>query len=93
MEFRQIAILVEGQTESAFVHEILAPYLQSFGVYVTPVIVKTSRLADGTTFKGGGMVWKRSATQDSSPTWFCMSSRLGLSRRRWDLVPFSVTFR
>ncbi|MDX2971608.1 DUF4276 family protein [Kribbella solani] len=58
MEFRQIAVLVEGQTEAAFVHEILAPYLQPHGVYVTPVIVKTSRLADGTTFKGGGMVWK-----------------------------------
>jgi len=54
---RQIAIVVEGQTESAFVSEILAPYLQSMDVYVTPVIVKTSRLADGTTFKGGGM-WK-----------------------------------
>ncbi|MDX6284036.1 MAG: hypothetical protein QOH03_5107 [Kribbellaceae bacterium] len=57
-DFRQIAILVEGQTESAFVTEILAPYLQSFGAYVTPVIVKTARLADGTTYKGGGMVWK-----------------------------------
>ncbi|MGZ0151030.1 DUF4276 family protein [Kribbella sp. WER1] len=58
MEFRQIAILVEGQTEAAFVHELLAPYLLPFGAYVTPVIVKTARLADGTTFKGGGMVWK-----------------------------------
>jgi hypothetical protein len=57
-QLRQIAIVVEGQTESAFVSEILAPYLQAFDVYVTPVIVKTSRLADGTTFKGGGMVWK-----------------------------------
>jgi hypothetical protein len=54
---RQVAIVVEGQTESAFVTEILAPYLQAMEVYVTPVIVKTSRLADGTTFKGGGM-WK-----------------------------------
>ncbi|TCC36907.1 DUF4276 family protein [Kribbella sindirgiensis] len=58
MEFRQMAVLVEGQTEAAFVQEILAPYLQSYGAYLTPVIVKTSRLADGTTFKGGGMVWK-----------------------------------
>jgi hypothetical protein len=56
--FRQIAVVVEGQTESAFVSELLAPYLQTFGAYITPVIVKTSRLADGTTFKGGGMVWK-----------------------------------
>jgi hypothetical protein len=54
---RQIAIVVEGQTESAFVSEILAPYLQAANVYATPVIVKTSRLADGTTFKGGG-TWK-----------------------------------
>jgi hypothetical protein len=57
-DFRQIGILVEGQTESAFVSEILAPYLQAFDIFVTPVIVKTSRRADGTTFKGGGMVWK-----------------------------------
>jgi hypothetical protein len=57
-QLRQIAIVVEGQTESAFVSELLAPYLQPFDVYVTPVIVKTSRLADGTTYKGGGMVWK-----------------------------------
>ncbi|MEU0096737.1 DUF4276 family protein [Kribbella sp. NPDC006257] len=57
-DYRQLAILVEGQTESAFVTEILGPYLQPFGAYVTPVIVKTARLADGTTYKGGGMVWK-----------------------------------
>ncbi|MFF1816318.1 DUF4276 family protein [Kribbella sp. NPDC058245] len=56
--FRQIAMVVEGQTESAFVSEILAPYMQPMGVYVTPVIVTTSRLADGTTFKGGGAVWR-----------------------------------
>jgi hypothetical protein len=61
MDFRQIAILVEGQTESAFVSEILAPYLQSFGVYAMPVIVKTARLADGTTYRGGGGDWRHYA--------------------------------
>lgn len=55
---RQVAVLVEGQTESAFVANVLAPWMQDFGVYVTPVIVKTSRLADGKTFKGGGSDWK-----------------------------------
>ncbi|WP_185448239.1 DUF4276 family protein [Kribbella qitaiheensis] len=29
-------------------------YLQQFDIYVKPVIVKTSRLADGTAFRGGG---------------------------------------
>jgi hypothetical protein len=55
---RQIPLVVEGQTESAFVSEILAPWMEALNIYVTPVIVKTSRLADGTTFKGGGLVWK-----------------------------------
>ncbi|WP_170284559.1 DUF4276 family protein [Kribbella amoyensis] len=50
--------MVEGQTESAFVSEILAPYLQAFEIYVQPVIVKTSRLADGTAFRGGGGSWR-----------------------------------
>lgn len=61
MEFREIAILVEGQTESAFVSEILAPYLQPLGVFAKPVIVKTARWADGTTFRGGGGDWRHYA--------------------------------
>ena len=57
-EIRQVALLVEGQTESAFVSNVLAPWLVAANVYVTPVIVKTSRSADGTTFKGGGSDWR-----------------------------------
>lgn len=56
--FRQVAVLVEGQTESAFVTEILGRWMMAANVFVTPVIVKTSRLADGTSFKGGGSDWK-----------------------------------
>jgi hypothetical protein len=57
-EFRQIAILVEGQTEAQFVSTVLGPFLlQSYGIYAQPIVVHTSRLADGTTFRGGGG-WK-----------------------------------
>lgn len=54
---RQIALLVEGQTERAFVDQILAPYLAERGTFVTPVIVTTARAADGTKFAGGGSTW------------------------------------
>jgi hypothetical protein len=54
---RHIALLVEGQTERAFVDEVLAPYLAARGTYVTPVIVATARAADGAKFVGGGSTW------------------------------------
>lgn len=55
---RRIAILVEGQTESAFATEILGPFLTERGTLLTPVIVKTSRSAGGTAYKGGGTSWR-----------------------------------
>lgn len=74
MGLRQIALVVEGQTESAFVGEILAPYLQEFDVYVKPVIVKTSRLADGTAFRGGGS-WRHYESD--------LRKLLGATQFRW----------
>ncbi|MVA57374.1 DUF4276 family protein [Agrobacterium vitis] len=38
----RIKLLVEGQTEEAFVSQLLAPYYAHSGVYLTPIVVKTS---------------------------------------------------
>ncbi|MGW9630235.1 DUF4276 family protein [Agromyces sp. NPDC055520] len=50
---RPIAILVEGQTEEAFVNQILQPHLGD-SAWLTPIVVHTSRAADGTARRGGG---------------------------------------
>lgn len=49
-----IALLVEGQTEEAFVQRVLQPYVGWENAYLTPIVVHTSRAADGTAFRGGG---------------------------------------
>ncbi|BCH60317.1 hypothetical protein RvVAR0630_29410 [Agrobacterium vitis] len=38
----RIKLLVEGQTEEAFVSQLLAPYYAHSGLYLTPIVVKTS---------------------------------------------------
>lgn len=47
-------ISCEGQTEEMFVKRILADHLLSYGVYVTPVVLHTSRSSTGVVKKGGG---------------------------------------
>ncbi|MGL4743073.1 MAG: DUF4276 family protein [Dermatophilaceae bacterium] len=54
---RSIAIVVEGQTEEAFVRDLLTTHLESFETYAQPVVVCTSRAAGGAKRKGGG-TWK-----------------------------------
>ncbi len=49
----KILVLVEGQTEEAFVNQVLSPHLASRGVVLNPTIVATSKRHDGTRFKGG----------------------------------------
>jgi hypothetical protein len=51
----RLGISVEGQTEERFVKTVLMQHLQGFGVYATPVPVATSRSADGTKARGGGI--------------------------------------
>ncbi len=46
-------ILVEGQTEEAFVRDVLGPHLLDFGLHLNPVIVSTKRVKSGGKFKGG----------------------------------------
>ena len=47
-------MIVEGQTEEQFVKSVLYPHLLARGVLAQPIIVTTSRDADGTAHKGGG---------------------------------------
>ncbi|MDO4888756.1 MAG: DUF4276 family protein [Actinomycetaceae bacterium] len=54
--FRRIALLVEGQTEEAFVNTLLAPSALSREVFLTPIVVKTSATPTGSRKGGGG--WK-----------------------------------
>lgn len=49
-----VSVLVEGQTEEAFVYDILQPFMFSIGdVYLNPVVLKTRRSAAGPDYKGG----------------------------------------
>jgi hypothetical protein len=50
----QIAVVVEGQTEEAFVKQVLQPHIGFEVAYLTPIIVHTSRAANGQAYKGGG---------------------------------------
>lgn len=47
---KQVAVIVEGQTEQRFISEILGPHLSTSHVYAKPVITKTSNTGRG----GGG---------------------------------------
>ncbi|MEL4357919.1 MULTISPECIES: DUF4276 family protein [unclassified Luteococcus] len=49
---KQIALVVEGQTEELFVREVLAPQLAARGIFLTPFIPVTSQTAHGR-HKGG----------------------------------------
>ncbi|MFD0885186.1 DUF4276 family protein [Streptosporangium algeriense] len=55
---RHICVLVEGQTEEIVVRDVLGP---EFGddVWLTPVILKTSRPAGNTAGKGGVSAWRK----------------------------------
>jgi hypothetical protein len=53
LETRKVLILVEGQTEEAFVKRVLSGHLAAFNLSVVPVIARTKRTPSGATFKGG----------------------------------------
>ena len=50
---KHVFVYVEGQTEETFVRDMLGPYLQSFDLYLTPILARTKRSKAGTVFKGG----------------------------------------
>lgn len=55
---RHICVLVEGQTEEIVVRDVLNPQLGD-DVWLTPVILKTSRPAGGAAGKGGVSAWQK----------------------------------
>jgi hypothetical protein len=53
-------ILVEGQTEEAFINRVVAPHLMSIGYHDTvPVVIATKRPADGGKHRGGVARWEQ----------------------------------
>jgi hypothetical protein len=55
----KVLILVEGQTEEAFVKNLLASHLRGLGVIAIPVIVATKRLLTGDKKRGGYVPYPR----------------------------------
>lgn len=49
----RLLVLAEGDSEELFVRELLAPHLIRFGIYASATVVRTKRLANGTTYTGG----------------------------------------
>lgn len=56
-------ISVEGQTEAAFVTNLLAPHLAGFDVHAVQTTVSTGRTADGRKAKGGSINIDRVANE------------------------------
>lgn len=50
---KRIAILVEGQTEERFIKEVLYEYFLNKNISVDPIIITSSKKANGTKYKGG----------------------------------------
>ncbi|MBR3318822.1 MAG: DUF4276 family protein [Atopobiaceae bacterium] len=55
---RNVYIYCEGQTEEAFVNEILAPYLRQLKIYAWPIIAATKR-SSRKKYRGGIMRYDR----------------------------------
>ena len=64
-------IVVEGQTEEAFVNQILAPHLGQYGIFVTACRIETGRKG-GRIFRGGMSSYEK-ARRDLQ-RWLRMSS-------------------
>ncbi|MEZ4399119.1 MAG: DUF4276 family protein [Kofleriaceae bacterium] len=56
----RLVVVVEGQTEEAFVNEVLGPHLAARQVFTSPMIVATRRdPRTGAKSKGGGRRWAK----------------------------------
>ena len=55
----RLLMLVEGQSEEAFVKQTLAPWLAGRGVHVKPVLLWTKRLPAGGGYRGGVGNWEQ----------------------------------
>lgn len=56
---KKALVLVEGQTEEAFVKRVLQEHLLKYNVSLIPTIVSTKRVKSGPDFKGGIVAYKR----------------------------------
>jgi len=54
-----IHVVVEGQTEEAFVGQVLGPYFSARGLWLHPHLVQTARRPSGEKMRGGGNHWKK----------------------------------
>ncbi|UVA79777.1 DUF4276 family protein [Pandoraea commovens] len=54
----RVYLLVEGQTEEAFVNELLVPHYSPLGHYLTPIIVRTSPGHRGGVVSYGKVRWQ-----------------------------------
>ena len=77
---RQVCILVEGQTEEAVVKTLLIDAAQARGIYLTPIIVRTSLTPAGVS-RGGGS-WKHYDKQLNEL----------LSQSHWDAIGLMVDY-
>lgn len=55
----KVLALVEGYTEEAFVHTLIAPHLAERSVFITPIILATRRRAGQPYAKGGSVSYAR----------------------------------
>jgi hypothetical protein len=49
---KRLLVVVEGQTEEAFVRDVLTSHLAAFAVHPTAVLLKTKRVKSGGAFRG-----------------------------------------
>ncbi len=56
---KYVHVLVEGQTEEAFLQHVMNPYLFDYGVCLTPKIITTKIVKTGKDFKGGISNYKK----------------------------------
>jgi hypothetical protein len=54
-----VLVLVEGQTEEAFVYGALRPHLDPLGVFVTATLLRTKELPEGSPYKGGAVTYRQ----------------------------------
>jgi hypothetical protein len=50
----RLNVVVEGQTEEAFVNQVLVPHLRGYDVYARPIVVSASRARQSRDHLGGG---------------------------------------
>lgn len=56
---KKVLVLVEGQTEEAFIKRVLKEHLLEYNVCLIPTIVSTKRVKSGPDFKGGIVSYKK----------------------------------